>query len=127
MYVAMPCPTTTTPEPTPDIDPDELPDEELNRAPVANNDEFSERFGWLLSGNLFEDNGNGIDKGADNDVILITGIGGQAVVFDTAMVLTSGATVTGSSMLSMRICPTTVLLWNNWRETCFQNALASRF
>ena len=83
-----------TPEPTPDIDPDELPDEELNRAPVANNDEFSERFGWLLSGNLFEDNGNGIDKGADNDVILITGIGGQAVVFDTAMVLTSGATVT---------------------------------
>ncbi|MGY0554375.1 DUF4214 domain-containing protein, partial [Vreelandella sp. 2A-K22] len=83
-----------TPEPTPDIDPDELPDEELNRAPVANNDEFSERFGWLLSGNLFEDNGNGIDKDADNDVISITGIGGQAVVFDTAMVLTSGATVT---------------------------------
>ncbi|CAD5286494.1 DUF4347 domain-containing protein [Halomonas sp. 156] len=82
------------PEPTPDIDPDELPDEELNRAPVANNDEFSERFGWLLSGNLFEDNGNGIDKDADNDVISITGIGGQAVVFDTAMVLTSGATVT---------------------------------
>ena len=78
------------PEPT----PEPIPDEAFNRAPVANDDAFSGRFGWLLRGNLFEDNGSGADKDADNDAISITDIGGQAVVFDTAMVLASGATVT---------------------------------
>ncbi|MBR9925328.1 MAG: DUF4214 domain-containing protein, partial [Gammaproteobacteria bacterium] len=77
------------PEPIPDVD-----DGGVNSAPIARDDEFSSRFGWLLRGNLLEDNGNGIDQEIDGDDFSITDIDGQEVLFDTALVLSSGATLT---------------------------------
>ena len=65
-----------------------------NTTPVANNDDLVGRFGWLVSGNLLADNGNGADLDADGDEIVITAIDGLDVVFDSAMELESGATVT---------------------------------
>ncbi|MGY4878559.1 DUF4214 domain-containing protein, partial [Vreelandella aquamarina] len=76
------------PEPTPDVD-----DGGVNSAPIARDDAFSSRFGWLLRGNLLEDNGNGIDQEIDGDDFSITDIDGQEVLFDTELVLSSGATL----------------------------------
>ncbi|MGO3783788.1 MAG: DUF4214 domain-containing protein, partial [Vreelandella alkaliphila] len=81
--------TPEDPEPIPDVD-----DGGVNSAPIARDDEFSSRFGWLLRGNLLEDNGNGIDQEVDGDDFSITDIDGQEVLFDTALVLSSGATLT---------------------------------
>ncbi|UQI40282.1 DUF4214 domain-containing protein [Vreelandella venusta] len=81
--------TPEDPEPIPDVD-----DGGVNSAPIARDDEFSSRFGWLLRGNLLEDNGNGIDQEIDGDDFSITDIDGQEVLFDTALVLSSGATLT---------------------------------
>ncbi|BCB09513.1 hypothetical protein HHSLTHF2_34030 [Vreelandella venusta] len=81
--------TPEPPEPKPDVD-----DGGVNSAPIARDDEFSSRFGWLLRGNLLEDNGNGIDQEIDGDDFSITDIDGQKVLFDTALVLSSGATLT---------------------------------
>ncbi|ASK21432.1 DUF4214 domain-containing protein, partial [Halomonas sp. N3-2A] len=81
--------TPEDPEPIPDVD-----DGGVNSAPIARDDEFSSRFGWLLRGNLLEDNGNGIDQEVDGDDFSITDIDGQEILFDTALVLSSGATLT---------------------------------
>ncbi|MBT2774584.1 DUF4214 domain-containing protein, partial [Halomonas sp. ISL-60] len=81
------------PAPAPAPQPEPVPDVAQNTAPVANNDDLVGRFGWLVSGNLFVDNGNGADLDADGDEIVITAIDGLDIVFDSAIELESGATV----------------------------------
>ncbi|MDW0360249.1 choice-of-anchor L domain-containing protein [Halomonas venusta] len=69
------------------------PEPEPEPEPVANNDDLAGHFGWLASGNLFADNGNGADQAAGGEALVITAIDGQDVVFNTAMTLDSGASV----------------------------------
>lgn len=65
-----------------------------NQPPIAEDDSFAGRSGWLLRGNLFEDNGNGRDRDPDGDPISLVSINGQDIQFGTPMDLPSGAQVT---------------------------------
>lgn len=65
-----------------------------NLPPDARDDAFSTLIESLLTGNLFDDNGMGIDSDPDGDAITVTAVDGSAANVGTAYMLASGAILT---------------------------------
>ena len=69
-------------------------EDDLNDAPSAADDAFATSENQLLVGNLFADNGSGVDTDPNADPIRVSAIDGVPVDGDAEIALASGATVT---------------------------------
>lgn len=66
----------------------------VNDGPSANHDSFSMDENDRLSGNLFNNNGNGADSDIDGDVFTVTHVNGQSISNNNVVTLNSGAELT---------------------------------
>ncbi|AFZ42603.1 Cadherin [Halothece sp. PCC 7418] len=74
-------------------DPNDDPDD-ANQDPIANNDAVSTEKNTILNGNLFADNGNGIDSDPDNDSLTVTEVNEETINLGETITLASGALLT---------------------------------
>ena len=66
----------------------------LNTAPEAQEDEFSGNENAVISGNVFADNGNGVDSDVDGDTLSIVAVNGDISNVGNQITLPSGALLT---------------------------------
>jgi hypothetical protein len=76
-----------------------------NGPPLAINDDFESNSNSILTGNLFVTNGFGPDTDPDGDVFTVIAVDGSAANFNTAYLLSSGATLTVTANGSMTYNP----------------------
>ncbi|PLX39346.1 MAG: hypothetical protein C0606_02125 [Hyphomicrobiales bacterium] len=68
---------------------------DVNHAPTAQDDVISTDEGTAVSGNVFADNGNGVDSDPDaNDSLTVTAVNGRAASVGNRIALSSGALLT---------------------------------
>lgn len=82
---------------------------QINHAPIANNDYFSvEEDAGIITGNLFADNGAGIDSDPDNQEINLVSVNGNSDAVGFNFTLASGATVMFNANGAVSYDPTTM-------------------
>ncbi|MEM6677602.1 MAG: Ig-like domain-containing protein [Pseudomonadota bacterium] len=69
----------------------------VNTAPNAREDSFTIAAAGLLMGDVFADNGAGVDTDADGDTITVSAVNGMAAEVGAPIVLASGASLTLSA------------------------------
>jgi hypothetical protein len=80
-----------------DVDTRTISVSAVDDAPVAKDDNVTTPENQVLSGSVFDDNGNGVDSDVDGPALTITEVNGQAANVGATITLASGAKLTVNS------------------------------